>query len=127
MLRASAPVKKVQVEAVGPQPPQAGFARGNRASAAGILRQHLARQKHLVPPTSDCFPDDLLGSAVGIHFGSVDQREAEIDAEPQRRDLLLAPGRRLAHFPSALAEHGHGLARSKTERAYRHATFEFGA
>ena len=32
--------------------------------------------------------DQLLGRAVGVHLGGVDQRHAEVEARAQRRDLV---------------------------------------
>ena len=42
---------------------------------------------------ADRLGDDLLGAAVAVHFRGVDQRDAELDAEPERRDLVLAAAR----------------------------------
>ena len=60
--------------------------------------------------------DDLLGLAVAIHLGGVDQRHAEVEAELERGDLLGAAARALAHAPCPLAEARHDLASRELER-----------
>ena len=75
---------------------------GRCAAASGCARTPPARRcarrcadstlltmNSLVAPAGDRLADDLLGAAVAVHLGGVDQRHAEIDAEPQRRHLLL--------------------------------------
>ena len=85
----------------------------------GIVRQHLADDEDFVAPARDRFGDDFLGAAVAIHLGGVDQGHAEIDAEPQRRDLLVALPAVLAHVPGALAERRNGLAVRQPDGRYR--------
>ena len=57
---------------------------------AGVLRIDLADQEDLVAAALDRLADHFLGAAVAIHFGRVDQRQAEIEAEPQRGDVRPA-------------------------------------
>ena len=52
----------------------------------------------------DGFGDHLLGAAVAVHLGGVDQRHAQLDAELQRRRLGLRGAAALAHVPGSLAE-----------------------
>ena len=75
-----------------------------------ILGQHLADDEAFVAPPLHGLGDDLLGAAIAIHLGGVDQRHAEIEPELERRDLVFAHPPALAHVPGALAELRHGLA-----------------
>ena len=62
---------------------------------AGVVRIDLADQEHLVAPPGDRLADHLLGAALAVHLGGVDQRHAEVDARaaapptsgPRRRRL----------------------------------------
>ena len=49
----------------------------------------------------DGLGDDLLGAAVAVHLGGVDQSHAELDAEPHRGCLLGGAAAVLAHVPGA--------------------------
>src|ERR1700755_2689991 len=83
------------------------------------MGKDLADQKDVVSASLDRFPDKLLGAAVGIHLGSVNQSHAEIDAEAQRRDLLVSPTRVLGHVPSALTEDRNGLSGGEPDGSWR--------
>jgi len=104
------PMQQVKVEAVGGEPLQAALAGRDGARAAGVRRQHLADDEHLVAAASHRLGDDLFGAAVAIHLRGVDQRYAKLDAEPQRRHLVLAQPYIFAHPPGAEAEHRDRLA-----------------
>ena len=56
--------------------------------------QHLAHEEDLVAPALDRLAGDLLGDAVGVHLGGVDQRHAEIEAELQGAHLVGRAWRR---------------------------------
>ena len=68
--------------------------------AGGVVRIDLADRRTPASrrPAIAC-GDHFLGAAVGVHLGGVDQRHAEIDAEPQR--VGLAPRRRRRARPCA--------------------------
>ncbi|MNG05627.1 hypothetical protein D3C84_888290 [compost metagenome] len=85
------PVQQVHINVVGTQPLQTALARLGDAGAAGVVRVHLADQKHLVAPARDGFTHHLLGTAFAVHFSGVDQGHAQLDALAQRRHLLAAP------------------------------------
>jgi len=108
-----APVQQVEIDAVGFEPLQAALAGLDRAATRGVLRQHLADEENLVAPVHDRRADELLGTAVAVHFRGVDQVHAEIEAEAQRRNFLAAPPAIFAHAPGALPERWHGLAARK--------------
>ncbi len=73
------PVQQIKVDIVGVHPSQACFARGRDTAAAGIVRVDLADHEYLVALPGDGLPDDLFGSAVGVHLGGVDQGQALFD------------------------------------------------
>ena len=55
-------------------------------------------------------PTTSSARAVAVHLGRVDQGHAEIEAEPQRRDLVGGAAPVVAHVPGALAERRHAFA-----------------
>src|SRR5215207_7884188 len=75
--------------------------------AAGVVGVDLADQERPVAQTLNGLPDDLLGAALGVHLGRVDERQAELDAEPKGGDLSRALPGALAHGPGALSECGN--------------------
>ena len=68
------------------------------------VRQHLADQEDLVAAAGDRLADELLGPAVAVHLGGVDQRHPQVEAEAQRRDLLPPERGVLGHMPGSHAE-----------------------
>jgi hypothetical protein len=108
-----APVQQIEIDAVGLQPSQAALAGRDRAASRRVFGQHLADEEDLLAPARDRRPDDFLRPAVAVHFRGVDQRHAEIETQPQRRDLLAAPPAVLAHRPGAPPERRHALAARK--------------
>jgi len=50
------------------------------------VRVDLADQEDLVAAPGDRLADDLLGAALAVHLGGVDQRHAAFDAAAQRGD-----------------------------------------
>ena len=97
-------MEQVEIDAVGLQALQAALAGGDHPGAAGIVGIDLAYDEDLAPAALDGFGDDLLGPALGIHLGGVDEAHAEIEAEAQRRHLVLVAGPALAHLPRPLAQ-----------------------
>ena len=80
-------MQEVEVEAVGPEPAQAALAGLDHALAAGVVRIDLADQEHALPEVPERFADELLGPALAVHLGGIDEGHPELDPEPQRRDL----------------------------------------
>jgi hypothetical protein len=109
-------MQEIEIEAVGVEPLQAPLAGGDDAGVRGILRQHLAHDKHLVAASLDGLGHDPLGLSVAIHLGGVDQPHAELEAELERGDLLGPATRALAHAPGPLAEARHASASGELER-----------
>ena len=107
--RPPAPVQEIEVDAVGAQPPEAPAAGGHRALDRGVVREHLADQEDGVAPAGDRLADDLLGGAVRVQLGGVDERHAELETLAERRDLLGAARRILAVAPGCLADRGNRL------------------
>ena len=104
------PMQEIEIEMIGVEPFQAPLAGGHHALARGVVRIDLAHQKHLGALTRDRLGHHFFRAALAIHLGGVDQRHAEVDAEPQRVDDIGAAGARLAHTPRAEAQHRDGRA-----------------
>ena len=77
--------------------------------ARGIVRIDLADEIDLVAPAGDGLGHDLLGAALAVHLGGVDQVQAEIEAELQRLGLGGPIRAALAHVPRAEPEHRHAF------------------
>ena len=101
----AAPVQEIQVDAIGSEPRETPLARRGHAPSCRVLRIELGHDKDVVTPAGDRFADDPLRAAIGVHLGRVDQRHAEIDAEPERGNFGLPRASVLAHAPRALTEH----------------------
>jgi hypothetical protein len=78
----------------------------------------LGDQEDLVAAPGDGLRHHLLRAALGVHLGRVDQRHAEVEAEPQRRRFPRAVGAAFPHLPGALAERWHPHAIRQTD--HRH-------
>ena len=113
--RAAAPVKKVKVQAVGPQALEAFFAGRDRAAPGGVLGKHLAYEKNLVTPAGDRLADEFLRSSAAVHLRRIDEREAVVEAHAQRCDLFSSRGAMVAHVPGALAEGRNKFARGQRD------------
>jgi hypothetical protein len=92
---------------VGPQPVQAAVAGIDRAHPVGVLRQNLRHQEHIVAAAEDRVTDQPFGGAVAVHLGGVDEGHLQVEAQPQRGELLVAAHRVLTEAPSALPQHGN--------------------
>jgi len=108
---------KVTIEAVGVQPLERPFARGNRSIARGVVRQHLGDEENLIAPPGDRRADQFLGCARTVHLRGVDMGHAEIEALAQRGDRRRRI--RLLDIPGALADDGH-IAPGRAERPPLH-------
>ena len=106
----AAPVQQVQVEIIRLQALQAVFAGRDRVAAARVRRQHLADDIDLIAPAGDGLRNELLGAAVAVHLGGVDEVGAEVEARAQRLLLGRALVLVLADLPRALAEPRDGRA-----------------
>ena len=107
---AARPMQEVEVEPVGPEPAQAALAGLDDALAARVVGIDLADEEDLSRQVPNRLADELLGPALAVHLGGVDQGHAELDAEPERRDLLRSAAAVLPHAPGALAERDDLLA-----------------
>jgi hypothetical protein len=109
--------KQIEVEPVDPEPLEAALARGDRPSAGRRCAGRPSRRRRSRRAALDRLSNDLLAAAVRVHLGGVDQREAEVEAVAQRRDLGLAPlGRSpIFHVPRPSAGTGRPSA-SATRR-----------
>ncbi len=104
-------MQEIEVKPVGIQTTQATLAGGNSGLAGRILRIDLAHQKDLIASAVERLGNELLGLALAIHLGCIDEGEAEVETEPQGGDLFCSGCRMLPQVPSALAESRHALTR----------------
>ncbi len=111
------PVEQVEIEAFGAKTLQAGVARGHRAAPRRVMRQHLADEEDTGATAGDGFADNFLGPAVGVHLCRVDERHAEVEAEPKCGHFRRAPASVFTHSPRPLAEGGDHLARRERHLA----------
>jgi hypothetical protein len=77
-----------------------------------------ADQEDVVPPAGDRPADELLGGAVAVHLGGVDQRQADVDARAKGVQLDVVPVGVLTQVPGAHAE-GRGGAVGQGDGAHR--------
>ena len=75
---AAGPVEEVEVEIVGAQAAEAAFAGLREGAGAGVLGIGLADKGDFGAAAGDGLGDDFLGAAIGVHFGGVDEGEAEV-------------------------------------------------
>ena len=94
---------------------QAPLAGGDRALPRRVVRIDLAHEKDFVAPARDRLGDQLLRFAFAIHLGGVDQRRAEVETQPQRRDLFRPRTRIVPDVPGSLAVGGHALPRRQSD------------
>src|SRR5206468_9996084 len=80
------PVKKIKVEVVGAEPPEALLARAQRSLERCIRRQDLRGEEDLLPTPTDRLGDDLLDLAAAVHLGRIDVGEPGIDPAGDRID-----------------------------------------
>jgi hypothetical protein len=111
-------MQEIEVDAVGAQPAEAPAAGGHRALDRGVVREHLADQEDGVAPAGDRLADELLGGAVRVQLGGVDERHAELETLAERRHLLGAARRILAVAPGRLADRGDRLPRRELNRSH---------
>ncbi len=97
-------VHLVEVDVVGPEPPQARLARGDQVVAREprvvrpVAHRHtrLGRDQRAIAPPLQGLADDLLGQPARVHVGGVDEVdtavEAEVDLAGRARDVGRADG-----------------------------------
>ena len=73
------PMQEIKVKPVGIQATQATLAGGDGVLAGRILRIDLAHQKDLIASAVDRLGNELLGLALAIHLGCIDEGEAEVE------------------------------------------------
>src|SRR5262249_34528607 len=86
--RATPPVRQIEMDGVGAERLEAALAGGGDAAARGVVRIDFADDEGLVAAAGEGLADQLLDGALAVHLGRIDERQPEIEAEPQRRDLL---------------------------------------
>src|SRR5258708_2764480 len=98
----AAPVKKIAVQSVGPEPLQRPLASSDRPVPRRVVRQDLGDDEELVALPGDRLADQSLRRARTIHLRGVDMRHAEIETAAQSRERFS--GVRLLDIPGALAD-----------------------
>jgi hypothetical protein len=107
----AAPVQQVDVDAVELQALPAAVEGGDGAAPAGVvwidladdgqvLACHVAGTQRL----GHGLPDHLLGAALAVHLGGVDQAVTQCDGLPHRGHFGATPAVVLAHAPGAETE-----------------------
>src|SRR2546421_8957375 len=112
-------MQQIKIEMIGFQSSQAALARRNRPPPRRMMRQNFAHQKNLIPPPINRFANQMLRRAAPIQLGRIDHAHPQLQSQPQRRNLGLAPIRILAHVPRSLPKHRHFFTRRELSRAYR--------
>ncbi len=69
-------MQQVQIDVIDLQAPQTSCARLERSLTAGVVRQHLAHDKHLIAAACDGFTDKFLRPALAVQFRGVEQRHS---------------------------------------------------
>jgi hypothetical protein len=105
-----APVQEVKVEPVRPEALETALAGLHDAPAACIVRIDLAHEEKPLALVEQSLGDKLLGGALPIHFGGIDQGHPKLDAKAQRLNLLGPATGGFGHLPGALSQHRNGFA-----------------
>jgi hypothetical protein len=84
-----------------------------------MMRIDLRDEECLIAPALDRLRDELLASAVAVHFCGVDQGRTQIQPEPESCDLLGAPLGIIAHLPRPKAKGGHSFSGRQGDRMHR--------
>ncbi|MNP18647.1 hypothetical protein D3C76_1111380 [compost metagenome] len=87
---------------IGAQTTKAGFAGGYPFLSARVPRVDLRDQKDIFAPSFYRLADHFLCFAIGIHFGSIDQRQTQIDARSQCSHFALPLTGVFTHISGAL-------------------------
>jgi hypothetical protein len=89
----------------------------------GILGQDLAHQKNFLSTALDRFGDELFRISIAVHFSRVDQGNAEIESQPERRQLVCPLSFLVAHVPGTLAQGRDPFATWKPDRFHQIHTY----
>ncbi len=101
------PMQQIEIEAIGLEPFQAALAGRQHALARGVVRIDLADKENLVAPAGQRLRQHLLGTALAIHLGGVNEPDAEVQGELYGGHLARTLRLALAHPPRADAQHRH--------------------
>src|SRR5262245_43332267 len=97
----SPPVQEIEIKAIGLEPLQAALAGRQSALARGIVGIDLAHEVDAIAQATHRLPDDLLGHALAVHFGRVDQSNPKLKSQLERRHLRRPVRSALSHPPRA--------------------------
>src|SRR4029453_14608778 len=77
------------------------------------MRINFRNYENIFSLSMNRFGDNFLRPAIAVHLRSVNQAEAKLDSQTQRRDFSGALSFAFAHAPRALAKSGNTLAVAK--------------
>src|SRR4029077_17215343 len=103
-------MQEIKIDMIGLEALQAALAGVDHALLRGVVGQYLADDEEALAGAGGGARDDLLGGAVAVHLGGVDEGHAEFDAELQGGLLVGGAAALLAHMPSAQAKGRYALA-----------------
>ena len=75
--------------------------------------------QRVVAAAADRLADHLFGTAFSVHLRGIDERQPEVEAEPDGGDLVGARGAAVADVPQALPERRDGFARGQAHWLHR--------
>ena len=76
----TAPMQKIAIEAVSPEPLERALASGDRPIPRRVVRQDFGDEEDLVAPASDRRADHFLSRARTVHLRRVDMRHPKVEA-----------------------------------------------
>src|SRR5581483_6028854 len=112
---AAAPMQQIKVDAIGAQALEAALAGSHGTFARGIVRIDFGNQKRPIALTGERLADQRLRQSLAVHLGGIDKSHAQVEAEPDRCDLLDTTRPVFAVAPSAQSQCRNGFAGSKSD------------
>ena len=98
-------MQQVEIDTLATQSLQTALTGRLNAIPTGVVRIHLADQKHLVPAPGDSLAHHQFRTTLAVHLGGIDQTQAQIQPLTQRRNLTRALAIIFPHAPGSLSYH----------------------
>jgi hypothetical protein len=98
------PMEQVKINRVDTQPTKTAFARLRQFCARSVMRVGLAHDEDALTLAFDRLRHHFLCAAFAVHFGGVDERQAEFNPEAQRGHFFVVGALLFADAPGALSE-----------------------
>src|ERR1700747_2469972 len=112
-------MQQIEIEIIGAEAPEARRAGTRDAVSGDFIALDLGDQEYAVALTGEYVTDELLGTAVPVIAGRIDQRHTEGDSGAQRIFLDTFGMPSLPEMPATLTERRHGSAVWKFHRSPR--------